>query len=265
MSASGDPSLLPDGNPWYASAFDDEYYDAFHPMLTPEMTREETDFLVEKLALPEGARILDLCCGQGRHAIELARRGFAVTGLDLSTYLLDIARREAADAGVEVAFIHADMRRIPKPREPYDAVINMFSAYGYLETDEEDQKSLAASARVLRPGGAFLVDTMNREAILRYNQPWHWAEHADGALFAARMRWDIREGRQYVTEVLIRPDGRRTEDSYSYRTYAYTEIARHLREEGFDPATFQVWGGFDSSRYTWDSGRMIVLARLPEA
>lgn len=249
--------------PWYASAFDEEYYDAFHPMLTPEVTREETDFLLEKLALPEGARILDLCCGQGRHAIELARRGYHVTGLDLSTYLLDIARREAAEAKVEIEFIHADMRRIPTPDAPYDAVINMFSAYGYLETDEEDQKSIAASATVLRPGGAFFLDAVNREAVIRFNQPWHWTEHADGTLFAARMRWDILAGRQHVTEVLIRPDGRRTEDHYSYRTYTYTEIARHFREGGFDEATFQVWGGFDSSRYTWDSARMIVLARLP--
>lgn len=251
--------------PWYASAFDEEYYDAFHPMLTPELTRTETDFLLEKLALEPGARILDLCCGQGRHSIELARRGYHVTGLDLSTYLLAIARREADEAGADVQFIEGDMRRIPRPDQPYDAVINMFSAYGYLETDDEDQKSLAASAGVLRPGGAFFLDTMNREAIIRYWQPWHWTEHPDGTLFAARMRWDILAGRQYVTEVLIRPDGRRTEDTYSIRTYTYTEIARHFRDAGFDPSSLQVWGGYDSSTYTWDSGRMIVMARLPQA
>jgi hypothetical protein len=64
---------------------------------------------------------------------------------------------------------------------------------------------------------------------------------------------------------LVRPDGRRTEDTYSIRTYTYTEIARHFREAGFDPSTLQVWGGYDSSTYTWDSGRMIVMARTPAA
>jgi len=156
------------------------------------------------------------------------------------------------------------MRAIPKPARPYDAVINMFSAFGYLESDDEDQKSLKSVAGVLRPGGAFLLDAMNREAAIRYWQPWRWTEQENGALFAEEMNFDIRTGRQHVKEVLVRADGRRTTDSYSYRLYAFTEIARQLREEGFDPATFDVWGDFDSRRYTWDSPRMIVLARLPE-
>ncbi|HEX5323818.1 MAG TPA: methyltransferase domain-containing protein, partial [Capsulimonadaceae bacterium] len=182
-------------------------------------------------------------------------------GLDLSAYLLEIARKEAAAAGVEVEFLEADMRAIPRPSIPYDAVINMFSAYGYLENDVEDQKSLRAAAGVLRKGGTFLLDAMNREAAIRHWQPWRWSEQENGSLFAERMRFDIREGRQYVTEVLVRADGRRTTDSYSYRLYAYTEIARQLGEEGFSPESFEVWGDFDSSRYRVDSPRMIVLAK----
>jgi len=251
--------------PWYASSFGEEYYQAFLPQLTPELTLKQVDFLVEKLKLEPESRILDLCCGHGRHAIELARRGYDVVGLDLSQYLLDVARRDAKSAQADIHWVHSDMRDIPSEFGPMDAVVNMFSAYGYLETDAEDQKALRAVGKVLRPGGAIVIDAMNREAAIRHWQPWRWAEQKDGSLFAERLRFDIRTGRQHVREVLVRADGRRTEDSYSYRLYTYTEIARHLKEEGFAPESFEVWGDFDGSRYTWDSLRMIVLARLPQS
>jgi ubiquinone/menaquinone biosynthesis C-methylase UbiE len=249
--------------PWYTTAFDKEYYDAFLPTLTPELTRRQVDFLIEHGKFPPKAHILDLCCGQGRHAIELAQRGYQVTGLDLSPYLLDIAKRQSAAASVDITLIHADMRQIPTPAKPYDAVINMFSAYGYLESDEEDQKSLRAVAGVLAPGGIFVLDAMNREAAIRYWQPWRWAEQENGSLFAEELHLDIRTGRQHVREVLVHANGQRTEDSHSYRLYTYTEIARQLREEGFAEETFDVYGDFDSSSYRIGSPRMIVLARRP--
>src|SRR5262249_43283414 len=137
-----------------------------------ERTAVEVEFLVQALALPPGAALLDLACGHGRHTIELARRGYQVTGLDLSTSHLALARQAAAAQGVVVSWVEADMRELPPG--PFDAVINLFSAFGYLESDAADQQVLAAVGRVLRPGGRFILDTRNREHVVRTFQRRVW-------------------------------------------------------------------------------------------
>lgn len=101
---------------------------------------------MEKLELAPGARILDLACGQGRHAIPLAQHGYRVTGLDLSEPSLTFAREAAAEAGAKIDFVQADMREIPFADE-FDAVVNIFTAFGYLESEQEDQLVLARVAR----------------------------------------------------------------------------------------------------------------------
>src|SRR5215472_2918927 len=121
---------------WYHTLFDGFYYDVwFRRGASPEAgrTAAEVAFLVQTLALPPGAALLDLACGQGRHAIALAQRGYRVTGLDLSASHLALARQAAAAEGVAVTWVEADMRALPPG--PFDAVINLFSAFGYLESD----------------------------------------------------------------------------------------------------------------------------------
>ena len=111
-------------------------------------TERETAFVVEALGLQEGDRVLDLACGHGRHAIALAQRGMVVTGQDLNEDYLRMAReRRQRVKGVEIETVHGDMRDIPFTDE-FDAVINMFTAFGYFESEEEDEKVLARRRRL---------------------------------------------------------------------------------------------------------------------
>ena len=109
-----------------------------------ERTEREVAFVAEALALQAGARVLDLCCGVGRHTISLAQRGYEMAGLDLNAEALDVARQRAKEAGVGLPFHEADMRHIPYSGE-LDAVINIFSSWAYYPTDEEDAEVLAAA------------------------------------------------------------------------------------------------------------------------
>ena len=101
---------------------------------------------------PRGVRLLDLCCGHGRHAVPLAQLGYRVSGLDLSRPLLARAAAAAAAQGQRVGLVEADMRRLPFADGSFDAVLNLFHAFGYLEDEAQDELVLDEVARVLAPG-----------------------------------------------------------------------------------------------------------------
>src|SRR3972149_5253640 len=128
--------------PWYseeAGLFGEVYLRTFGDLITEEQTQIETNFLETSLKLQPGVKIFDLCCGHGRHSVELAKRGYNVTGQDLNSHFLTVAKESADKAGVNITWIKDDMRNIAFENE-FDAVINMFTAFGYLGSDEEDQK-----------------------------------------------------------------------------------------------------------------------------
>ena len=116
---------MPKRRPWYETLFERDYYDYFYiggprGSLSPEQEAQrndaQVDFIEKVLELQPGARILDLCCGHGRHTVRLAQRGYRVTGLDLSAYHIRLAKAGAKAAGVNVEFVRADMRDVPKDR-----------------------------------------------------------------------------------------------------------------------------------------------------
>jgi len=153
--------------PWYDGFFGADYLRIFAPVLPDERTAAEVNAVVERLGLEPGARLLDLCCGQGRHVVPLTRLGYRVTGLDLSRRLLEGAAGLAAGQGQRVGLVEGDMRRLPFADASFDAVLNLFNAFGYLEDDAQDELVLGEVARVLRPGGRFLQELANREALVR--------------------------------------------------------------------------------------------------
>jgi len=227
-------------------------------LLPPERTAREVDFIERTLTLPPCSTILDLCCGQGRHAVSLAERGYAVTGLDLSTSLLAKAEKEAKGRGVPLHLVYSDMRRIPFTGE-FDAVINVFTAFGYLESDAEDQKVLRQVAKTLKPGGKFLIDIGNREYVIRNYRPQEWTAHEDGTVDLRERRFDFLTGRNHETIIIVKPDGSRREQRIQVRMYTLAEMTAMLAKAGLSlEATY---GGFQGEEYGLDSRRMILLAR----
>jgi SAM-dependent methyltransferase len=248
---------------WYQQFFGEDYM-RFHLLggeWLEERTAPQCDFVLSALELQPGARLLDLCCGQGRHAVELARRGFRVTGFDLSDYLLGLANDRAARAGIEVEFVRGDMRTLPWENE-FDAVVNLFTSFGYLESDEEDQKVLCAVQRALRPGGRLLIDHIDRErsGALFGGGRKNWQEH-EGHLILEQREWDVLRSRASMTRTVIPPDGPRRQMSFLLRIYSHSEMMAMLERAGLE--WVHTYGGYDGSDYAPDSRGMIVVARKP--
>lgn len=244
--------------PWYVEFFGEDYLRMYTPLLTPERTEEEVAFVVERLGLPPGSAILDLCCGHGRHSIPLAQRGYQVTGLDLSQVFLAKAQADAEEAGVQVRWVHSDMRQIPFEAE-FDAVINMFTAFGYLESDHEDRKVLRQVCKALKPGGRFLIETINREYIMRHFLPYDISRHEDGLVVLNERYFDLLTSRLAVRVTMIEPDGARREYGHALRFYTLTELAHMLAAAGLWLEGY--YGDLDGSDLTLDSRQMIILSR----
>lgn len=246
---------------WYVDFFRSGFYHStYAPMGYFGRTDEQAEFVVQALALPAGAAILDLCCGQGRHAITLAQRGYQITGLDLCAYHLRLARQAAREARVRVRWLRADMRDISWEQE-FDAVINMFTSFGYLESDEEDQKVLEGVRKALKPGGRFLIDTINREMLMRRWEPQGEEKGLDGTIRLEEREFDFLGSRQRVRVVGVYPNGSRREQTLELRLYTLTELVGMLSRAGLEFR--RVWGWYDGQAYGFDTARMIVLAEKP--
>jgi D-alanine-D-alanine ligase len=248
---------------WYEGFFEREYLDELAPRFAAERTSREIDFVVEKLDLESGAAVLDVGCGHGRHTLELARRGFRVTGVDLSPRSLELAREAAAAAGVEADFVQLDARDLAFDGE-FDAAVNLFTAVlGYFEDEDDDRRVLDRVARALRPGGRLLVDTINLLGLVRGFREVEWEQLESGTVFLERRAFDAVRGRTSAVWTFVHGDGRRTEVSHSLRVYSPRELIRMLGDAGLEVAG--MWGAWDGSELSLDSWRLIVRADRPQA
>ena len=246
---------------WYKTYFGEDYLHHIEPVLTPERTQREVDGIVNLLTLPQGSSILDLCCGHGRHAIPLAQRGYRMTGQDLSEVFLREAEKEALAKGVHVDWLHSDMRNIPFENE-FDAVINMFTAFGYFENQDEDQKVLQQVSKALKPGGLFLLETLHREGLMRQYAPQMISYYPEGLIELEERSFDLLTSRNEVQITMLYPDGQRKEYGFSHRLYTLTELAQMLTMAGLQVKAYS--GAWDGSALTMDNFRLILLSQKVE-
>ena len=244
---------------WYETFFDRDWL-AIAVGQDDEHNRAEVAFFVDRLGLEPRARVLDLACGHGRHAVELAARGFRVTGIDISEPSLAIARERAAERHAEIELAQLDMRELASESE-YDAVLNLHSAFGYFPSGEEDLHVLERIACGLVRGGHFLIDTINGLWLARNFQPRGWRTLEDGTVMTEDRAYDPITGRSSAVWTLIRTDGSRSELRHSVRVYTCPELCRMLGQVGLEADG--VWGGVDGSEYGLDARRLIVRARKP--
>jgi SAM-dependent methyltransferase len=243
---------------WYDGFFEGEWLDFLARERDGERTVAEVEFVLDKLSLEPGAHVLDLACGHGRHSLELARRGYRVTGVDLSPRSLELAREAAEAEGLEVEFVQSDMRELAFDAE-FDGAINLFSSFGYFESDDDDRLVLERVARALRPGGRLLIELVNALGLAARYQAHRWEEAADGVVMLDDREWDLFEGRNRARWTFIRPDGDRSELRHVIRLYAPWELVRLLRSAGLE---FEdAWAGLHDEPLAHDSFRMALRAR----
>ncbi|HEY3250642.1 MAG TPA: methyltransferase domain-containing protein [Ignavibacteria bacterium] len=246
--------------PWYSGEsglFGDIYFRIFGHTITEEGTTREVNFVEKVLDLKPGAKIFDMCCGHGRHSLELAKRGYNVTGQDLSSNFLKIAEESAAKAGVSVRWIHSDMRNVDFENE-FDAAIFMFTSFGVLESDDENQKVLNGIARSLKKGGKFIIDAANRDKIIRQYLFRDHKYYDDGTMEIIDRKFDHVSGYHNEKRKLFFPGGSVKEFSIILRFYTVPELKEMLSKAGLN--IIDSYGDFDFIPISFSSPNYILIA-----
>jgi ubiquinone/menaquinone biosynthesis C-methylase UbiE len=238
---------------WYEKSFGKDYLIVYkHRDL--QGAYEEVRRMISWLGLPQGAEVLDLCCGMGRHALALSDFGYRVTGVDLSDVLLAEARQR--DTERRVRWIKGDMRDVPLDQR-FAAVVNLFTSFGYFTDDEENVKVLTEIRRLLRPGGKFIVDYLNPVHVAAHLIPY--SERREGMLHIEEFR-KIEQG--FVQKrIVIKEDGA-AERHYLERVKLYDlpQLLEMAAAAGLQ--TDEVYGSYHGDPYdAQGSPRLIIVGR----
>jgi len=242
--------------PWYEGWFDSDAYNLVYDHRDESEAARLVALIRREVDPAPDAHILDVGCGRGRHARIFARHGYRVTGLDLSAEALEQARMQAEAAGVDVTFRQGDMR------DPYcdgcaDGVVNLFTTFGYFDSDRENRRALSAMAQALRPGGWFVQDFLNAPHVQETLVP-STSRTVDGVDIHQK-RW-IDDDR-INKEITLSKNG--DTDTYyeSVRLYTPDELRALYAAVGLE--IVDTFGDYDGHPHTPDSPRFLIHARQP--
>jgi SAM-dependent methyltransferase len=243
---------------WWKDFFSGLIVDFWRAAMPEEITRDEAEFLLEHLRLSYGSRVLDVPCGAGRLAIELAARGCRLMGVDISAEFLDAAREGARERDLSIEWRQSEMRDLPWSSE-FDAAYCAGSSFGFLG-EEGDAEFLRAVSRALRPGGRFFADFKASESLLPNLRESHEMRVGD-IEFRARNRYDPATGTMESFYTITR--GNLVENKRAlHRIYACREILRMLAEAGFgNPETY---GSVRGEPFRVGSPTLLVVASKSE-
>jgi D-alanine-D-alanine ligase len=250
---------------WWKTLFDEVYLVTDAPFVcNPALTKREVDVIEKALGLQPAARLLDVCGGQGRHALELARRGYQhLTVLDYSEFLLGRGRWEAAAAGVNVTFCQGDARAMPLLAAGFDVVLLMANSFGYFVDAVDDRRVLTEVARILVAGGSFLLDLVDRDIALRHFCPesWHEATEDIVVCWKRELVHDVIRVRELVVS---KATGMLRDRAYAERLYSPESIRQLLTEAGFRDIVIQrgafIYDPDQGTDYGLATNRMLVIA-----
>jgi SAM-dependent methyltransferase len=249
-----EPSKPNRGKPWFAEIFDEDYLRTL-PFLTPQATQSEAEFVIDTMSLAAGANVLDVGCGYGRHAMELAARGFHVVGLDLSTPLLVRGGEEAHRRGLTINFVRGDMRELDFDNQ-FDGAYCLFSTFGYFD-DETNKKTLQNVAKALKPHGKILIEILNRDYVIQDLPTRVWWE-GDGCVVLEEVELNYFSSRIQVNRSVVFDDGRQVEQEISVRAYSLHEVGKLMHAAGF--RVLEVSGGYQMrGRFFGNQSRQIIV------
>lgn len=248
--------------PWHD---DDLFWQVFRPALFSERAfeaaRQDVAELLALTAAPPAAAVLDLCCGPGRHSLELARRGFTVTGVDRTEAYLAEARRRAEEEGLTIELLRADMRQFVRERS-FDLAINLFTSFSYFANPGEDRQVAENLYRSLKPGGVLVIELMGREVLARIFQRRDWQPLDDGGFLLQEN--EVTEHWSWIRSrwILVRA-GTTHEQIVQHRLYTATDLAALLRSVGFTDVGLH--GSLAGDPYDHQAKRLVAVARKPLA
>jgi len=241
---------------WYVNIFNEMSAD-WEAIVNARDTKKEVVF-VEDILSKKGLT-LDLCCGTGRHAIIMRKRGWNTVGMDLSKNLLAITKLRMKEAEVKFPLVRADMRYFPFKDEVFNSIINMFTSFGYLPSENEDLKSLLEVNRTLKNNGKFLLDLANRDHIVKNFRERDWAEFEPFYLLEKRSLDHKNSKLTSHWTIVQKGSGKIKSIRHEVRLYTLAQIEQLLAEAGL--SVKEVYGGYEKQEFNLDTSRMIVLAQ----
>lgn len=242
---------------WFETFFQGVAVEFWNRAMPSALTLMEVDFLEKALAPPPGASLLDIPCGSGRHSVELARRGYRMTGIDLSADFLKAARARAAEDHFQVDLRQADMRRSGLDADAFDGAFCFGNSFPYLDRPGA-VAFLAALSRAIRPGGRLVIDTgCAAESILPALLPQRWHRY-DDIIVMSKASYIAAASRLDIDYTFIQGGKIETRPSSSY-VFTVAELTRMLADAGFEVGSLN--GGFAGERYELGSPRLVLTAQ----
>ncbi|MFZ3589332.1 class I SAM-dependent methyltransferase [Bacillus sp. DJP31] len=236
---------------WYEEHFQEDYLKIYQHRHNE--AESELKDLLQLLPFKSGQSVLDLCCGYGRHSRYLAQRGYRVTGVDLSAPLLQEAIWLSLN--VPIQYMRCDMRNLPF-HEEFDLVINMFTSFGYFESDSDNEKVIQGVSHSLKTGGYFLIDYLNPTFIENNLIPYSREKLESAEILQYRM---IKDGKVYK-KIVVKSEKGENQYEEKIKLYSLESMISMLTAHGLNVET--IIGNYDSSAYhTQQSPRMIIVCK----
>lgn len=243
---------------WYE---DDDFWREMAPVVfTPERIQqggEEVERIVKLVGAAPGATLLDLGCGIGRHSLEFARRGLAVTGVDRSAYLLSQARLRVPVEGPSVEWVHEDMRQFRRPAA-FEFVVSLLTSFGYFTDPADDRLVLENCRESLRAGGVLILDIMSKEVLARIFRPRDW--HREGTELILLEERSVEDEWRWLNVhwTLLRGSNVHRR-AFRLRLYAASELVDLFRATGFREV--RCFGSLTGKAYDQEAERLVIVAR----
>lgn len=239
---------------------DESFWETFYPFMFGEPKMAAAPAEVDRvLALSgmERGRVLDLCCGPARHSLVLAERGFEVTAVDRSPFLLQKARERIAGATIEL--VQSDMRNFVRPGA-FDLALSLFTSFGYFDTRDQDLAVLRNIRASLKKDGMFLIDVISKEYLCARPAPTRWEDLPGGAILVQHYEVIPGWGRIRLKWLLV--EGERVRRfTFAHNLYSGLELTALLERAGF--VDIQIFGNLEGAPYDAAATRLVARARNP--
>jgi 2-polyprenyl-3-methyl-5-hydroxy-6-metoxy-1,4-benzoquinol methylase len=214
---------------WWQEFFDSVGTGLFR-IATRKATNAQVRYIIEKMGLRKNMKVLDCPCGIGRVSIPLARKGLRVTGVDITQSYLDEFQRRLVRTDLKIPIMRADMKKITF-RNEFDAVLNLWTSFGYFEDDRENFAVIRKAYQALKPGGRFLLNVINRDWIITNFETRGWDEFG-GILSIQEREFDYARSIN-MTEWTLVKDGERVTYHVPLRMYSFHELIAMFQRAGF--------------------------------
>ncbi len=237
---------------WFEEWFNTEEYLSVYRHRNDEDAERLIGLILSNIQLNDGADIIDLACGSGRHSLLFAERGYNVTAVDLSENLLNVAREAAESLRLDINFVNADLRNFCITSR-FDLAVNLFTSFGYFKSDAENFSLFTDASDLLKPGGYFIIDYFNADFIRRNLVP-----HSEATLNGKRIIQDRKIiGDRVIKDITIANNGTRKKFKESVRMYSNTELIAGIQNSGLN--IYKTFGDFDGSKFDLNSSPRIII------